>query len=197
MPAQTSLAVAQGATVRYTDHNKMVADIAAIIAEKGAASGLASLNVSSKVVQSPADGVVGTAALAANAVTEYGTVELLNTTFATGSTSFVDITGLSFSMTVTGGDLIIFFETSRAAYGTDGGNVTIGVNINGTDYQMLSRNLLAGNGTGSFIASVIALPGIPAGTYTIKGRQKSTNGNNCTIGSNPGQIRLVVVELKR
>lgn len=163
-------------------------------AKKGQPNGYAGLDGSGALQQTPGVGSVQTSALVANAVTNYGTVEVLNTTFTSSSTSYVDVTGMSFSMTVTGGVLRAVIELGEANYGTAGGNVTLAVQINGTDYQLYTRNI--GN-TGVPVVVSKYIPGIPAGTYTMKLRYKSTNGNNCQLGSTTGQMRLTVEEFKK
>lgn len=99
----------------------------------------------------------------------------------TTSTSFVDVTGLSVTLTTTGGDLVAFF-TFGASNSTTGRENDFRILLDGTSYQGTSMRCgakdLAQSG-----GIVIRFTGVAAGSHTVKIQWQVSNGT--------GQIRPV------
>jgi hypothetical protein len=169
--------------------------------EKGAASGVATLDGSGGLAQTPGTNTVTTAALQANAVTKVNSVTISPASpLSSTSTSFVDITGLTMSVTTTGGDLVCSITGGPAKAGVNLGDFPIvAINVNGTDYPVGVPSVGTGStATGSSISGQVVVTGLAAGTYTVKGRYKSANGVSVSVlSTTPAYAQLTCVEYKR
>jgi hypothetical protein len=199
---QTSLAVAQGDTVRASDHNKIVADIAAIIAEKGAANGIASLGADGKLTPAQAPtvgaGSISTTMLAANAVTQTASGSVQNTQLQTGSMTYQDVhANLNLTMTTSGGDLLVFLMGGPGNVSNASHSGFLAVNVNGTDHHVLTVR-----GTSAFqhVCGFVRITGLAAGTHAVKARfMCSTNAYTFYLTDNGTNTKaaILAVELKR
>lgn len=139
---------------------------------------------------------ITTAMISANAVTNRGYDEDTGT-FSTSSTTYVDVTGVSFSITVEGGALDVW--VNLGAIDTTGPYAIFAVQIDGVDYPITAGYGGAGaayppcSGYRQIPAATVA-----AGTYTVKLRMKMSGAG--TGYSNKGGhaiVSLGMVEIKR
>jgi hypothetical protein len=145
-----------------------------------------------------ATGAIATASLAANAITKATQVwnNLTGASQSITSTSFVDVTGITGSLTTTGGDLL-FIGTFSGYTGTTGTTATYKVLIGATDMP----NSTGFNFYYNAVSTHTNLPifyvktGVAAGTYTTKLQLKV--GSNNWQQDTGDRFNLTVLELKK
>jgi hypothetical protein len=116
-----------------------------------------------------------------------------NSNFTTSSTTYVDVTGASATITTTGGDVQIWFSGPGHS-ATQEAQFTI--NNNGSDCSQLAV-LTAGGQTNLPVSLVYRLAALTAGTYTLKLRAKVTSGGTLTMNFGSSAVgAFVVAELK-
>lgn len=133
-----------------------------------------------------------TADLAANAVTQSGAAVGAATGVTTTSTTYVDLTDMSVTLTAFGGDLLVWF--SSAVQNTSGGLVTTALSLDGAAEV---GPIVTIPGVASDLNAVTNLrrfAGVSAGSHTVKVRWKVSSGTGSVNGA---ERSMLVVELKR
>ena len=133
---------------------------------------------------------IATGDLAANAVTQLGTLASLSG--STTSTSYVDITGGSVTLTTTGGDLLAFCTLS-SANDTAAKATFLGLRID-SGSEVLGHAVIAPTGGyQTTLAAVWRFTGVSSASHTVTARWKVDSGSTATVYS--GQ--LLVMEVKK
>ncbi len=115
-----------------------------------------------------------------------------STDFTTTSTSYVDITGMSVSITTVGGNLLVVvmghLYTTNISY-----DAPLAINIDGTDYDAAGSYVL---NTTSYAVHVCAFRRfvVSAGAHTVKLRLRTSGGGTTTGFVGGVRRRLTVVE---
>lgn len=130
----------------------------------------------------PAKLTLGSCSYAAN---NGGTIQT-NTT-----TSYVDVTSMSASITTNGGALSM--SLSLPAY-VSGAEFHGSLQINGVDYVLVDTNIAYAHGTDTGFLT-LAAGVVPAGTYTVKARFKCTLGGNTATISSYNMRSFSVIEI--
>lgn len=198
---QTSANVATNDVVKASDHNTCVADIASLFASTpGDASttvkGIVKLNVAPSSPTNPvaiaAENNAVTASMIADGAVGQANSVTLASTFNTTSTSFVDVTGMSLTFTLAGGNSRVIAIVSIP----EGMARTVSaVQINGVDYGIDNYDI----DSLKYSHGAVAVSGLSAGSYTVKLRaRKSAGGTQCQIqSSSMTPARLTVIVLNR
>ena len=156
------------------------------VANKNVANGYAGLDSSGKISSSNLSGGVVT-----------GTWWVQTTTqFDSTSTSFVDVTGVSQSITTQGGDLIVHATGGGFGTGNSGQAAIAAINVDGTDYPVCYvKGYSTGPSYGALSGSV-KVTGLAAGTHTVKlrGRVSAIGGVTFSLGG--VQSALLIMEVK-
>lgn len=150
----------------------------------------------------PADNSVTTEKIAAGAVTQVVTSPSLTETFSTTSISYVDVTGVSLSITTSAGTtLAIKVNVPRMSSSASSTRAHLGVNVDGTDYNVGAANNSGSScyaelyfqlAAGTHTIKLRARDGYNLGTTTIDPRQNNNNASNQWAVCN-----IVAVEIKR
>lgn len=137
------------------------------------------------------DGTIATADMAANAVTQSGIASGVSTSASTTSTSLVDMTDMSVTLTTGGGDLLVFFM-GQASASAGSLNSQFGLRLDsGADSFVFLYNLTTVVGG---VATMGRFTGVAAGSHTVKARYCINSG---TVSMWQAHRTLIVVELKR
>jgi len=116
-----------------------------------------------------------------------------NSNFTTSSTTYVDVTCASATITTTGGDVLVWFSGPGHS-ATQEAQFTI--NNNGSDGSQLAV-LTAGGQTNLPVSLVYRLAALAAGTYTLQLRAKVTSGGTLTMNFGSSAVgAFVVAEMK-
>lgn len=116
-----------------------------------------------------------------------------STDFNTTSTSYVDITGMSLSITTVGGNLLVVV-TGRLSTTNYPYESSLAVNIDGTDYDVCGGNLMDASTTfGVYVCAVRRLA-VTSGAHTVKLRLKIAGGGATATFGGGVRRRLTVVE---
>jgi hypothetical protein len=164
--------------------------IHAIFAIKAANSGLATLTAAGKLAQSPADGSLATALLAANAVSQVVQSASVTSNLSTTSTTWADL-ACNVGITTVGGVLVIYVQSqgyisSNTSY--------LGVRVNGVDYPVAVNLSTAGHS----MNGIVFVSGLAAGTYTVQLRGKVFSSGTLTLYNGADHpTRITAIELKR
>lgn len=136
---------------------------------------------------------VATADIAANAVTQRGIARGTTSNPTTASTTYVDLTEMSVTLTTTGGDLLVFWG-ANIHHNTIGALVTFGVSLDGA--AEVDEHLFAIPAAavvyGQTDISYFAAPA--AGSHTVKVRWKVSAGTGTAYLT---LRRLLVIEVKK
>ena len=141
-------------------------------------------------VTTVAPGSITAAGLAANAVSQRAAVQI--GTGSTTSTSFVDIPGLSASLTTTGGDLLAFACVNISLPGT--ASAFLALNLDGVDVSLASVQSTGVQALETMMVYRWVAPA--AGTHTIKGRWCCSPSINLSINGNVNSV-LLIEEMKK
>lgn len=134
-----------------------------------------------------------TAMLAANAITQVGSAIGSSSDPTTTSTSFVDLTDMSVTLTTTGGDLIAILVDTTSNNTT--GQVTYqGLKLDsGSDVSIQYQHTATANYSGT-IVSIALFTSVSAASHTVKGRWRVLGGTGTAAGT---QRILIVLERKK
>lgn len=138
-------------------------------------------------------GVVGTSAIAANAVTQVGFAAAVTTNPTTTSTTIVDMTDMAVTLTTTGGDLLAWFA-GAFQNNTVGASQTVALRLDtGSDVaDMAIIHRVAS--TWLPISTFYRFTGVSAASHTVRARWSTTAG---TVTNNFTERNLLVMEIKR
>lgn len=122
----------------------------------------------------------------------------LNSSFSTSSTSYVDISvNLAATITTTGGPLLVMIAGGSFTNADYQRTAFIAIQVNGTDYVVCDYMQDITASTDDIwvpLAGFYVVTGLPAGTYTVKGRAKSEN-TGTTLISGDSRVSLLALEL--
>lgn len=111
--------------------------------------------------------------------------------FTTTSTSFVDIPGLSASITTSGGPITVFALLQMSS---GGAAALLGVNLNGVDSNFFTTNGGASQHSGGAIY-LFRYPTVAAGVNTIKLRLASGSSASAATAYGGATRRLILWEM--
>lgn len=142
-----------------------------------------------------ANGAVGTAQLAANAVTQNALVDAA-TTLTTTSATYVDMdaTTAALTLTTTGGDLLVFFDSTVQSNTAANDPIWLALSLDGAAEVGEKAVSSGASGIGASGALIWRFLGPSAGLHTVKVRWHGNTGGNtyaCT------RRTLIAEELKR
>ena len=140
-------------------------------------------------------GVVATAAIAANAVTQTAGTNLTSGNVTTVSTSFVDLTGVTVTITTTGGDVLCFFSVSSANNNVFTHYFKIVADSTGGAFQSMTSPAA----TYAMPCSLVSrFSGLSAASHIFKVQWRVSGGTGTAyVNGADGTGTLIVVELKK
>ena len=138
-------------------------------------------------------GSVQTSRVAANAITQSGQAVGVTNAPTTTSTSYVDLTDMSVSLTTVGGDLLVNFA-GVFSHSSAGGTILVALSLDGAAEVGLVFTSCPANDYNFVMATTWRFTGVAAGSHTVKVRWYVGSG---TGTAQQTQRRMNVVELKR
>jgi hypothetical protein len=137
---------------------------------------------------------VTTAKMAAEAIHQIKSIA--PAAFNTASVVFVDVTGMSVTITTTGNPVLILWNTGLSAGDTAGrvGRFTIlrdAVNLGSADYGL---GMFVGDG---YSASGMLIETPAAGTYVYKGQLRTGGAGTIYMSQATNPAKLIVMEIKK
>jgi hypothetical protein len=141
------------------------------------------------------DGSIGTADLAANAVTQSATASGVTSGPTTTSSVFADIPDMSITLTTTGGNVLVWLMTLLQNSGVANATTQLALRADsGADVSSLTQSEFKAVGS-NIVGSTLALfSGLSAGAHTFRGRWSTNAG---TLLAPLTQRYMVAVELKK
>ena len=122
-----------------------------------------------------------------------GSYSNFSPSFSTSSTSYVDMSGVSISLTKGSANSTLLIDFNTANYtGATGHTSQFAVRVNGTDYDICKR--YHDTVTTFPMGGSVQVTGLAAGAYTIQGRFRTNTSSTNVIDGN-GYIVMTAVEI--